>query len=178
MTNQYLPPLIEISDPDLPPANIKKLAEINDALNYPKRFFSFYKQDEFLSVVHHWIIKPNNKAPYLTTSQFDAPLEILPWFVDKLDFFMKSSVEGGLPANRIATDKELVGGDYFILGRAMSAGNERREGGYYIDNIERVGYGLDSDMRQSLLLSDSFLFEGGMLDLWKDLADKYKAGTL
>jgi len=178
MTNQYLPPLIEIVDPDCPSTNIKKLAELNDALNYDDEVYSFYKQDEFLSVVHHWIIKPNNKAPYLTTEQFDAPIEILPWFVDKLEFFMKSSVEGGLPANRIATDKELVGGEHIVIGRAVSAGNARREGGYFIDNIDRKEHYVRGSNFQSFILADSFLFQGGMLDLWKDLADKYKAGTL
>jgi len=178
MTNQYLPPLIEIIDPDCPPIKIKKLAEINDSLNYDDEVYSFYRQDEFLSVVHHWIIKPNNKAPYLTTEQFDAPLAILPWFIDKLVFFRKSSVEGGLAPNRIATDKELVGGEHLILSRAMDAGNARREGGYMIENINRKIHFVRISSFQDLMFSDSFLFEGGMLDLWKDLADKYKAGAL
>jgi len=162
----------------LPPIKIKKLAEINDSLNYDDEVYSFYRQDEFLSVVHHWIIKPNNKAPYLTTEQFDAPLAILPWFIDKLVFFRKSSVEGGLAPNRIATDKELVGGEHLILSRAMDAGNARREGGYMIENINRKIHFVRISSFQDLMFSDSFLFEGGMLELWKDLADKYKAGAL
>jgi len=178
MTNQYLSPLREITEPNNPPSGIIKLAEINDTLNYPKRWCSFYRQGNYLSVVKHSMITPNDKAPFLSTKQFDAPLAILPWFVDKLVFFRKSSVEGGLAPNRIATDKELVGGEHLILSRAMDAGNARREGGYMIENINRKIHFVRISSFQDLMFSDSFLFEGGMLELWKDLADKYKAGTL
>lgn len=178
MTKQYLPPLIEITNPDIPPTGIKLIARTNDKLNYPKRFYSFYKQDKHISIVCHWIVTPKNKAPYLTTDQFDAPLEILPWFVDKLDFFMKPSTQGGLPPNKIATDKEQVGGENLILGRLMNAGNARREGGYDICNLQRKEYLQKSTMYQRISFSDSFLFEGGLMDLWKDLAQKHQNGTL
>jgi len=178
MSKKYLPPLIEITEPDSPPASIKLVARINDKLNYPKRFYSFYKQDNYISIVCHWIITPKDKAPFLTTDQFDAPLEILPWFIDKLDFFMKPSTQGGLPSNKIATDKEQVDGEYLILGRAMDAGNARREGGYIINNISRLEHDLKGAIYQNITFSDSFLFDGGLLDLWKDLAQKYQNGTL
>jgi|TARA_R110002050_G_scaffold56725_1_gene127572 hypothetical protein len=178
MKKQFLPPLIEITEPDSPAHGIKLIARINDSLNYPNRSYSFYKQDDFLSIVHHWIITPKNKAAYLATEQFDAPLEILPWFIDKLEFFMKSSTQGGLPANKIATDKEKVRGEYIILGRAMDAGNARREGGYILDNIDRKDHHKISTNPQDITFSDSFLFEGGLMDLWKDLAEKYKGDNL
>jgi len=178
MTIQYLSPLVEITDPDNTPTGVILIARVNDALNYPKRFYSFYRQGEYLSIVHHWIISPRNKAPYLTTDQFDAPLAILPWFIDKLEFFMKPSSKGGLPANKIATDKEKVGGEYIILGRAVDAGNARREGGYILSNLNRDIYLHKYSSFQDITFSDSFLFEGGLMDLWKDLADKYQNGTL
>ena len=178
MTKQYLLPLVEITQPDAPAHGIKLIARINDLLNYPDRSYSFYRQDDFLSIVHHWIITPKNKAPYLATEQFDAPLAILPWFVDKFEFFIKPSTQGGLPANKIATDKEKVRGEYIILGRAMDAGNARREGGYMLDNIDRKDHHKISSNYQDITFSDSFLFEGGLMDLWKDLAEKYKKGTL
>ena len=178
MTSQYLPALIEIKAPNLPPSGIKHLITTNDQLNYPDRFFSFFQQGEYLSIVHHWIITPKDKAPYLTTDQFDAPLEILPWFVNKLDFFMKPSSQGGLPANKIATDKEAINGENLILGRAMDAGNARREGGYILSNLSRKDYLAISSNYQNITFSDSFLFQGGLMELWKDLAEKYENDTL
>ncbi|QUM85208.1 hypothetical protein [Moritella sp. 28] len=70
-------------------------------------------------------MKFKNKPEYLSLYQFDAPLEILPWFVDKFDFFLKPASQGGLPAGKIATEKELVGGEYILLISAMDAGNAR-----------------------------------------------------
>lgn len=178
MTKQYLPPLSEITEPDNPDHGIQLIARINDVLNYPNRSYSFYKQGNFLSIVYHWIITPKNKASYLATEQFDAPLEILPWFINKLEFFMKPSTQNGLPANKIATDKEKVNGEYIILGRAMDAGNARREGGYILDNLDRKDHHKISTNPQDITFSDSFLFEGGLMDLWKDLTEKYQKGTL
>jgi hypothetical protein len=176
MTKNYLPPLIEITDPDNPPKGIRLLARIEDKLNYKGDFFSFYQQSNYLSIVNHWIVTPKNQPAYLATQQFDAPLAVLPWFVDKLDFFLKPSTQGGLPANKIATDKELVGGERLTLTRAMDAGNARREGGYSIYNLNRANY--SNSVHQGVTFSDSYLFHGGLLDLFKDLATKYKNGTL
>ncbi|MBU2968394.1 hypothetical protein KO527_03365 [Pseudoalteromonas sp. C2R02] len=178
MTEIYLQPLIEITNPDSPPQGVKQLARINDSLNYPKRFYSFYRQGDYLSVVHHWIITPKGKPPYLTTEQFDAPLALLSWFVQKLEFFIKPSFQGGLPANKIATDKERVNGEYIILGRAMDAGNNRREGGYTISNLNRDIYLNKYSSFQDITFSDSFLFQGGLLELFKELATEYDKGTL
>ncbi|SFD77433.1 hypothetical protein [Pseudoalteromonas denitrificans] len=176
MTKNYLTSLIEITDPDNPPQSIRLLARTNDKLNYDDEFLSFYQQGNFLSIVDHGIVTPKYKPAYLSTRQFDAPLAVLPWLVNKLDFFIKPSSQGGLPPNKIATDKEQVSGEYLILTRAMDAGNARREGGYSIYNLVRQNY--SNSNHQGVTFSDSYLFQGGLLDLWKDLATKYQNGTL
>lgn len=178
MDRTYLPALTEITDPNTPPLGSVLLVELNDLLNYPDRKFSFFKQDLHLSIVKHWIITPVNEPSYLATTQFDAPLEILPWFVNKLDFFMKPSTQGGLPPSKMATDKELVGGEQIFLNRTMYAGNARRDGGYMINNLDRKDHLPKLDDFHKILFSDSLLFQGGMLDLWKDLAAKYENGLL
>jgi len=171
MTKHYLPPLIKITDPDNPPQGVRFLTRIIDSSILPisKRYSSFFQQGEHLSIVLHSI----NLSP----RQFDAPLAVLPWFVDKLDFFMKPSTQGGLPPNKIATDKEQVNGEYLILGRCMDAGVPSGEGGYDITNLSRGDYST-APIEQEVTFSDSYLFKGGLLDLFKDLAAKYKNGTL
>jgi hypothetical protein len=178
MTKNYLPPLIEITDPDNPPQGVRFLTKTNDQLNYDDEFLSFFQQNDHLSIIRHWIVTPKNKLAYLAVRQFDAPLAVLPWFVDKLDFFMKPSTQGGLPANKIATDKEQVDGEQLILGRLMDVGNARREGGYDITNLSRKDHFHKASGYQNIGFSDSYLFHGGLLDLFKDLATKYKKGTL
>jgi len=96
------------------PGGVEYLVTTDDTLNYPGRFCLFYKQNDFLTIVEHRKVKFKNKPEYLSLYQFDAPLEILPWFVDKFDFFLKPASQGRLPAGKIATEKELVGGEYII----------------------------------------------------------------
>ena len=88
MTKQFLPQLKEIKDPEIPPKGIKYLTTIEDSLNYPGRYHSFYNQNGYLSIVLHWVISPKNQPPFLATRQFDAPLSVLPWFVNKFEFFI------------------------------------------------------------------------------------------
>jgi len=170
--------LIEIKDLDNLPQGVEHLVTTEDKLNYPGRYCSFYKQGRFLTIVEHSKVKFIGEPEYTDLEQFDAPLEVLPWFVDKFDFFLKLPSEGGLPAGKIATDKELVGGEFVLLIRAMDAGNARREGGYCIENLSGYKYERARNGKQSILISDSYMFHGVFLDTWKMLAKKYEHGTL
>jgi len=180
MEKNYLSPFIEIVNPDSPPTGVRQVARIEDSLNYPDHFLSFYIQGTHLSIVHHRVAYPKDRPPFLCTHQLDAPLEILPWFINKFAFFQKNESEGGMRVGQIMTDTDLIQGEDVTLSRAMDAGNARREGGYIIDNFSRADdFSLDkSALAQGLTFSDSFMFQGGLLDLWKDLAKKYENGTL
>lgn len=170
--------LKEIKDLDNLPQGVEYLVTIEDKLNYPGRYCSFYKQGDFLTIIEHELVKFKDEPETLYLDQFDAPLDILPWFFDKFNFFLKTASEGGLHAGKIATDKELVGGEYILLIRAMDAGNARREGGYSIDNLSGYKYNRARHGEQSILISDSYMFQGGFLNAWKTLATKYENGLL
>jgi len=53
-----------------------------------------------------------------------------------------------------------------------------REGGYSIDNLSGYKYNRSRHGEQSILISRSYMFQGGFLDTWKVLATKYTNGTL
>ncbi|MDI4670736.1 hypothetical protein MKZ42_18610 [Pseudoalteromonas shioyasakiensis] len=175
MTKQFLPPLIEIKDPEVPPKDIRLLVRIEDELNYPGDFESFFIQSNHLSIVSHRIVKRKNKPNFLSTRQFDAPLSILPWFVNKFEFFTKMPHEGGLPHGKISTD-DLVEGEDIGLTRLMGRLNARGDQGYSLYNYPRKDF--DGSGYQSLIISDSYLFQGGFFETWKELANKYENGTL
>ena len=175
MTKQFLPQLKEIKDPEIPPKGIKYLTTIEDSLNYPGRYHSFYNQNGYLSIVLHWIISPKNQPPFLATRQFDAPLSVLPWFVNKFEFFTKMPHEGGLPRGKISTD-DLVENEKIGLTRLMGRLNARGDQGYSLSNYSRKDH--ESTNYQILNISDSYFFQGGFFDTWKELAKKYENGTL
>ncbi|HCV01535.1 hypothetical protein L1264_12610 [Pseudoalteromonas sp. APAL1] len=175
MTKQFFPSLKEIKDPENPPKGIKHLITIEDSLNYPGRYHSFYNQNGYLSVILHWIISPKGQAPFLTTRQFDAPLSILPWFVKKYEFFTKMPNAGGLPHGTISTD-DLVEGEDIGITRLIGRLNERGDQGYSLSNYSRKDH--ETTNYQILNISDSYFFQGGFFETWKELAKKYENGTL
>ena len=85
--------------------------------------------------------------------------------------------EGGLPHGQIMTDKELVANEELAICRLADAGNMRREGGYQINNFSREDRDVSGTWQQESF-SDSLLFEGGLLDAWHTLADKYQQNAL
>lgn len=166
-----------ITDPTNPPAGIMLIAQVEDRLNYPGRYYSFFKQDKYLSICRHRVIKPKNGSELQITSQFDAPLEILPWFINKLYFFRQMPHEGGLPHGKIMTDEESVAKEQLALCRLANAGNQSGDAGYQISNFSRADRKVPSTF-QEISFSDSLLFDGDLLETWNILADKYQHKTL
>lgn len=175
MTKQFFPPLKEITDPNNPSEGVKHLITIADSLNYPNDFESFFTQGNYLSIVSHRNIKRKEKSDFKSTWQFDAPLSILPWFVNKFEFFTKMPHEGGLPHGKISTD-DLVEGEDIGLTRLMGRLNARGDQGYSLSNFSRRNY--KTTNYQILNISDSYFFQGGFFETWKELAKKYENGTL
>ncbi|MBU2115278.1 MAG: hypothetical protein KKE94_16050 [Gammaproteobacteria bacterium] len=177
MSQAFFTSVKTITDPDNPPAGAKLIAKVEDSLNYPGRFYSFFQQGDYLSICLHWIAKPKNGAEFLAITQFDAPLQVLPWFVSKLEFFRKMPHEGGLPHGKILTDKETVANEQLAICRLINAGTQRGDGGYQINNFSREDRDVLGTIQQESF-SDSLLFEGGLMDSWRALAEKYEQNAL
>lgn len=177
MSQSFFPSIKTIQDPSNLPADITLLATVEDKLNYPGRFYSFFRQGDYVSICCHWIAKPKKGADFLAITQFDAPLAMLPWFVDKLNFFRKMPYEGGLPHGQIMTDKESVAGEQLAICRLVNAGTPSGEGGYQINNFSREDRDVPGTWQQESF-ADSLLFDGGLLDIWRTLAEKHRRNEL
>lgn len=71
---------------------------------------------------------------------------------------------------------EQVGGERLGISRLVhSTGKDMP--GYSLDNLSRCDHP-DMDLCQTFNMSDEFLFNGGMLDLFKGIAKRHQAGTL
>jgi hypothetical protein len=178
MKYTFLPPIIRITEPDKPPQGCRLLIRIEDTLNYPERYPSFYQKGNFLTILRHWLITPKNKPVRLGLIQLDVPLDFLPWFIKKFEFFITPSTQGGMPAGKMSTDEDIVSGEDIRIISAMDGGNVRKEGGYMVYNFSRQDQSPGGQRPQNLTFSDSFMFDGGLLDLFKTLADKHQNGTL
>ncbi len=122
-----------------------------------------------------WINKITGEKKY---SYYQAcfPLEALPWVAKMFDYFFTAPKDGGLPAGKIATT-DIVKGEKLQFNRGMCVGSPNN-GGYTLTNLSRINYGEDNDSEsfQEFDFPDPWLFNGGLLEFWKDLATRYERG--
>jgi hypothetical protein len=111
----------------------------------------------------------------LIADQLEMPISGVRWFINAIDEkFFKPAEEGGLPGNKISFE-ETVGGEDLHIIRSTHAGCEHP--GYTLTNASRRSHILSSQL-QGLSLSDPWLFQGGLMDFFKGVADKYEHGEL
>jgi hypothetical protein len=143
--------------------------------------FCFIKKDQHLLVYSEHLRTYPLTSPYnagqtkLLADQFEMPLEAIRWFIDVIEKkFFKSPEDGGLPAHKISYEEIVAGEDLHVM-RSANAGCPHP--GYVITNGSRRSH-MDSDDLQTLALSDPWLFQNGLMDFLKELADKYEQGAL
>ena len=171
--------ITQINRHDQLPPGATKLAEIRDSLNSQYDTLMFVKNSGSLSILNHATRVKKDGSPFYRCSQSDFPMEFLPWFAKALTEFQKPPIEGGLPSGAMTSTDEDVGGEMLCIQRAMGAGNGH--GGYTIRNRSRCKRGNDIDTEfepHTVSWGDNFLFEGGLLDLIKDLRKQFEQGKL
>lgn len=160
------------------PEDAVELARIADP-NSERYTIFFVRQGKYLSVLEagSWLLKDG--TPRYRCSQVDFPLGVLPWFADALTEFRKPPAQGGLHAGAMSSADEDVEGEMLCIQRSMNAG--RGVGGYAIVNRSRSDHGKlwKNDYHpQEITFADNFLYDAGLLDLIKDLGEKYRRGEL
>jgi hypothetical protein len=169
-------PLITRHD-QLPPGAME-LAKIKDNTDERSMWF-FVKNNGGLSILDVSTWQSNDGQPEYLCSQKDFPMDFLTWFHDALADFQKPPAEGGLQAGAMTSADQDVGGEMLSIIRCM--GEDRGYGGYAVDNWSRCQrrYDVATEFHpHSVSWAQRFLHEGGLLDLIKDLAEKYKNGAI
>lgn len=159
--------------------NIKKNPfVVGSAVNPNKPEYTIYLliKDDYLFIVDcGYFTNKRTKVSKWLTYQLEMPKAGLPWIVNTIENkFFKLSHEGGLPKD-VYHYAEVVDGEKLMIGRPMFLGTrENPEAGYRISTNSRKEY----DTPKSLNFTDSFLFEHGLFDLFKDVAQKIESGEL
>lgn len=143
--------------------------------------FYFIKQDQHLLIYSEYLRTYPLTSPYnagqtkLLTDQFELPLESIRWFINVVEKkFFKSPEEGGLAANKISYEEIVAGEDLHVM-RSANAGCPHP--GYAITNGSRRSH-MSARNMQTLSLSDPWLFQNGLMDYLKSLADAFEQGKL
>lgn len=142
--------------------------------------FYFIKQDRHLLIyVERLHIFPSTSKHFgkqeLRCNQFEMPLEAIRWFINVVEQkFFKAPEDGGLPANKISYEEIVAGEDLHVM-RSANAGCPHP--GYVITNGSRRSH-LAARNMQTLSFSDPWLFQNGLIDYLKSLADAVEQGKL
>lgn len=161
------------------PQGAVELARLKDSLNSDYDTVVFVKNQGFLSIVFFSDRKLKDGSPFYVCSQNDFPMEFLSWFVKALIDFQKPPIDGGLPAGAMTSSDEDVGGEMLCIQRAMAV--NRDGGGYAVLNRSRCerGKNIETEFEpHEVIWGDNFLYEGGLLDLIKDLGKKFEKGKI
>ena len=166
-----------VFQPESLPSDWKKIAEITDHSRSNAYIWNLYSTGRMLIFYRHKDgFNRFNGEPMRYINQYEYPIEAAGWFVDNLPrFFKKPGEPGALPPEEFSLSEECCGERLGISRLVNSVA--RDVPGYSLKNQSRCDHP-DMDLCQSFDMSDEFLFNGGMLDLFKDIAARYKAGTL
>jgi len=142
----------------------------------PNQTFYILLQDEYILIaVCDYLTNKRTKVSKWLTYQLEMPKAGLPWIINTIENkFFKLSHEGGLPKD-VYHYSEYVDGEKLMIDRPMFLGTrENPEPGYEIHTNSRK----EDDFPKSLCFTDSFLFDHGLFDLFKDVAQKIESGEL
>lgn len=170
----------EQHDPRNPQPEHKVLKVFKGAQNESEDFY-FIKQKNRLLVysedLHTYPLtspcRPGESA--LLADQIELPLSAIRWFINVVEQkFFQSPEKGGLPADKLSYEETVAAEDLHVI-RSMNAGCSHP--GYELTNGSRRGHQSPRNF-QCLQLSDPWLFNNGLMDYLKQLAEDYEQGRL
>ncbi|QFS87055.1 MULTISPECIES: hypothetical protein [unclassified Marinobacter] len=168
-----------IIDPDRPPVGYIKVAhhEDRDRNSIP---WDFFVTDGYLLLVSKEWIQYGGKPGRFITEQYEYPIEAARWFVTTISrFFLEPGHPNAVPRGEI-TIEEQVGGEILGVTRGAQYGSIPKSiPGYSLDNLNRFEHtslGPDDNWCQMFKMGDPWLFEQGLLDVFKDIAERHERG--
>ena len=112
----------------------------------------------------------------LLRSQLELPAEAIGWLVESIETrFWEKPSEGGLPRD-VLHDKAVIDGEPIKINRGVNIGGEGI-GGFRIVNLDRQEYDKWKDL-QEFSFTDIELVDMGLLDFFKDFAQRYASGQV
>ncbi|MGR5150211.1 hypothetical protein ACQKP8_27150 [Photobacterium alginatilyticum] len=171
--------LPEVTNHNHLPAGAIELARIQDSV-HPTLFYLFVKNADHLTIVTPRYLHLKNGTTRYFCVQTDFPMGFLPWLAHALSEFQKTAAEGGLHSGAMASTDQNVDGEMLCIQRTMGS-KGHNEPGYTFLNCTRCKRNtfIENDYRpQEINFSEQFIFNGGLLELIQELADKYLCGEI
>jgi hypothetical protein len=164
----------ELIDPNKIADDIKLIKKFDIPCYKGSEDFFLKKDNHIIIYSQKWMTLFGNTE--LAADQIEIPASAIQWIIDTIEIkFFKPPSEGGLPADKFH-HKETIEGELLKINRGVATGGEGI-GGYRLLNLSRKKHTLDT-WNQEYAMPDPFLFEYGLMDFLKEIADKIKKGAV
>lgn len=162
-------------------AEYKFIGKVNYSGN-PGEYFLLFCKDSTLYFLNKYpatpmIIKgvshPTHEPGY-NLAQFEVPIKSLPWLIDTIENkFWKKASEGGLPGDVLHVDA-IIDEEDLRVRFSPNCGDEGIQG-FTFENYSRKGRSMNW---QEMQIPYTLLKEDGLLDLLKNIKQKYALSSL
>lgn len=180
MNYPKLPPWPFI-DPQSPPSEYLKVEESLDRArsNYsPQLWHFFVNQSHLVIVKKEWIQFDDGEPGEYAIRQYEYPIAGARWFVETVErFFLPPDHPNAVPRDKFYVRGE-VGGETLGVTRGAWFGGEHIPG-YSFDNINRIEHSTvlpEGATCQMFKMGDPWLFDDGLFDLFKEIAQRHENG--
>lgn len=169
-----------IIDPNTPPSGYLKVGSHIDkeSDNVPWEFFVSGKH---LIIVRKSFSKIDDSDPgEWVTEQFEYPTAGARWFVETIDrFFLHPDDPHAVPRGKFNVRDDVMGETLGVTRGAQYGSILKGIPGYSLDNLNRFRHStlsVDDNKCQMFKMGDPWLFDDGLLDLFKDIAERHERG--
>lgn len=169
-------------DTKSPPAGTRIIAELPNVVHMLKKKqhigeYVFAANDTHLLLITQGLwTNAETEVTKLLRHQIEIPLAAAAWFADAIDRrFALPESQGGLPTGKFQLD-EWVDGEHLGISRGMNLAqiDGMSIPGYTLWNISRDERRFpDCGMKQSFEFPDPMLFDGGCLQVFRDIAARH-----
>ena len=169
-----------IIDPDSLPKGYFKVASVADP-ETAKAPWHFLVVGDHLIIVRKKLVQLNgDDAGKYVSSQYEYPIGAARWFVTTLNrFFLHPDHPNAVPRGKFNVRGEVAGETLGVTRGAQYGSVLKGIPGYSLDNLNRFSHTtirVSTNWCQMFKMGDPWLFEHGLLDVFKDIAERHERG--
>ncbi|WP_396621851.1 hypothetical protein [Marinobacter sp. W-8] len=169
-----------IIDPNNPPSEYLEVACVMDPELTSAPWHFYVSGNHLLIVRKKWVQFDENDPGEFVSGQYEYPIGAARWFLETLDrFFLEPDHPNAVPRGAITIEEDVDGERLGVTRGAQYGSVLKGIPGYSLDNLNRfehTSFGPSTNWCQMFKMGDPWLFEHGLLDVFKDIAERHERG--
>lgn len=169
-----------IIDPEDPPEGYHRVTKVMNPEDDTAPWHCFAVERHLIFAQKVWVKLGDDDPGEFVTAQYEFPIGAARWFVETLKrFFLDPDHPNAVPRGAITIEEEVDGETLGVTRGAQYGSMLKGIPGYSLDNVNRFEHttlGPDDNWCQMFKMGDPWLFEQGLLEVFKDIAERHERG--